>query len=335
MSKLTDIISEYKRLGITDQIDYEKLYLYSIITHSTAVEGSTVTELENQLMFDEGITPNKPLTEQLMNLDLKNTYTEALTIAKQHIDYRVELLCHLSGLVMKNTGTEYNTMLGSFNSAKGDIRLLNVKAGRGGKSYMSYQKVPQRLEDYCNWLNTQRRNISADDIDKIYELSFLAHYNLVYIHPWADGNGRMSRLVMNMLQSEFGVIPSIVKKEKREEYIKSLDKSQTEGDPAAFVDFMCKHHIDNLDSIIKDYKKSIEDDTLNLENDTLNDTLKLTDKERQILNLIKSDNNITIEEIINKTGFSRPTVTRAISTMKDHHILERAGSKKNGHWVVY
>ena len=63
MSKLTDIISEYKRLGIPDQIDYEKLYLYSIITHSTAVEGSTVTELENQLMFDEGITPNKPLTE--------------------------------------------------------------------------------------------------------------------------------------------------------------------------------------------------------------------------------------------------------------------------------
>lgn len=335
MSKLTDIISEYKRLGIPDQIDYEKLYLYSIITHSTAVEGSTVTELENQLMFDEGITPNKPLTEQLMNLDLKNTYAEALTIANRHIDYSVELLCHLSGLVMKNTGTEYNTMLGSFNSAKGDLRLLNVKAGRGGKSYMSYQKVPQRLEDYCNWLNTQRRNISADDIDKIYELSFLAHYNLVYIHPWADGNGRMSRLVMNMLQSEFGVIPSIVKKEKREEYIKSLDKSQTEGDPAAFVDFMCKHHIDNLDSIIKDYKKSIEDDTLNLENDTLNDTLKLTDKERQILNLIKSDNNITIEEIINKTGFSRPTVTRAISNMKDHHILERAGSKKNGHWVVY
>ena len=148
---------------------------------------------------------------------------------------------------------------------------------------MSYQKVPQRLEDYCNWLNTQRRNISADDIDKIYELSFLAHYNLIYIHPWADGNGRMSRLVMNMLQSEFGVIPSIVKKEKREEYIKSLDKSPTEGDPAAFVDFMCKHHIDNLDSIIKDYKKSIEDDTLNLENDTLNDTLNLTDKERILI----------------------------------------------------
>ena len=39
-------------------------------------------------------------------------------------------------------------------------------------------------------------------------------------------------------------------------------------------------------------------------------------------------------EIINKTGFSRPTVTRAISTLKECQILERAGSKKNGRWVV-
>lgn len=43
-------------MGIDQQIDYSKFYLYSIITHSTAIEGSTVTELENQLLFDEGIT---------------------------------------------------------------------------------------------------------------------------------------------------------------------------------------------------------------------------------------------------------------------------------------
>ena len=73
MSRLTDITEEYKRLGIPDQIDYKKLYLYSIITHSTAVEGSTVSEVENRLMFDDGISPNKPLVEQLMNLDLKNS----------------------------------------------------------------------------------------------------------------------------------------------------------------------------------------------------------------------------------------------------------------------
>ena len=334
MSKLTDIIKEYKLLGIPDQIDYDKLYLYSIITHSTAVEGSTVTEVENRLMFDDGISPNKPLVEQLMNLDLKNAYTEALALADQHTDYSIKLLCHLSGMVMKNTGTEYNTMLGNFSSANGDLRLLNVTAGRGGKSYMSYQKVPQRLEDFCNWLNAQRQKITITDIDKIYELSFMAHYNLVYIHPWADGNGRMSRLVMNMLQAEFGVIPSIVKKECREEYIKSLAASQEDGNPNIFVEFMVNHHIENLEKSITEYNQSINDDTLNLENDTLNDTLNLSIKEKKILDLIKTNNNITITELINLTGFSRPTITRAISSLKEQQILDRSGAKKNGYWIV-
>lgn len=50
------LLKRHKELGISDQIDYEKSYLYSIITHSTAIEDSTVTEVEAQLLFDEGIT---------------------------------------------------------------------------------------------------------------------------------------------------------------------------------------------------------------------------------------------------------------------------------------
>ena len=91
---------------------------------------------------------------------------------------------------------------------------------------------------------------------------------------------------MNMIQAEFGVIPSIVKKENREEYIKSLVASQEEGNPNSFIEFMLKHHIANLEKTITEYNHSIENDTLNLENDTLNDTLNLSEKETLILNLI-------------------------------------------------
>lgn len=49
---LLSLLDEYKALGIADQIDYNKFYLYSLITHSTAIEGSTVTEIENQLLID-------------------------------------------------------------------------------------------------------------------------------------------------------------------------------------------------------------------------------------------------------------------------------------------
>ena len=69
INELKKVLQEYKQLGIQEQIDHKKFYLYSIITHSTAIEGSTVTEIENQLLFDEGITAKgKPMVEQLMNL---------------------------------------------------------------------------------------------------------------------------------------------------------------------------------------------------------------------------------------------------------------------------
>ncbi|MCR5517535.1 MAG: hypothetical protein K6F17_03080 [Lachnospiraceae bacterium] len=155
MSRLVELVKEYKDLGITEQIDYEKLYMYSIVTNSTAVEGSTITEIENMLMFDEGISPNRSLAEQLMNLDLKNAYVEAFALAEQHTDYSVRLLCHLAAMVMNNTGI-------------GELRLLNVTAGRGGKSYVSYQKVPQRLEEFCTWLNFKRNSIDSDDTDRIW-----------------------------------------------------------------------------------------------------------------------------------------------------------------------
>lgn len=74
-------IAIFKQLGIDTQIDFNKFYVYSLITHSTAIEGSTLTEEENQLLFDEDISiPNKSMTEQLMNLDLKMLMKKVLNM---------------------------------------------------------------------------------------------------------------------------------------------------------------------------------------------------------------------------------------------------------------
>ena len=81
-TKLVQLLDEFKRLGIADQIHYDKYLLYSLITHTTGIEGSTVTEIENQLLFDEGITAKgRNIVEQLMNLDLKSAYEKSLTYA--------------------------------------------------------------------------------------------------------------------------------------------------------------------------------------------------------------------------------------------------------------
>ena len=69
---LLRLLQQHKELGISEQIDYQKFYLYSIITHSTAIEGSTVTEVEAQLLFDEGITSSKrTMMEQQMHRSME------------------------------------------------------------------------------------------------------------------------------------------------------------------------------------------------------------------------------------------------------------------------
>lgn len=334
--KLNNIINEYLSLGINQQLDYDKFYLYSIITHSTAIEGSTVTEIENQLLFDEGISSNKPITEQLMNLDLKNAYEQSFKYAKNHEKMTIDLLCNLSAILMKNTGSVYNTMAGSFSSAKGKLRLLNVSAGRGGKTYRAWQKIPEKLQSFCNWLNIEREKIdSKTDLKKIYELSFEVHYRLVSIHPWADGNGRMSRLIMNMIQYEFGVIPSIVKKEKRAEYIQSLAESQETEDSKTFIDFMMNHHIENIVQQIEEYKQSVENDNVDGgQKIVLGGQKKWSETTEKILQLIKNNPKISRSELCDELKINPSAIQKHIEKLKNAKVIERIGGAKGGEWRV-
>ena len=209
-------------------------------------------------MFDHGVTiKGKSLEEQSMNLDLKVAYEKVIEYARNHTPITTELLINLSALLMKNTGKEYKTALGDFSSARGELRLLNVTAGVGGRSYMSYNKVPAKLEEFCRQLNADRQNASEMSIDELYRLTFDAHYNLVTIHPWADGNGRMVRLVMNMLQFEFGLIPAKILNDDKEENIKSLIATREEENLEIFSDFMTSMMEKNLTGEIEAYIKSI------------------------------------------------------------------------------
>lgn len=331
--RLLNTLGEYHSLGIAEQIDYSKFYLYAIITHSTAIEGSTVTELENQLLFDEGITAQgRSMQELLMNLDLKAAYEHSIRLAAQHADITVEMLKELAALVMKNTGSEYHTALGTFDASKGDLRLVNVSAGIGGPSYMNYQKVPERLTDFCRWLNEERRNIQPDDTLAAYNLSFEAHYRLVTIHPWADGNGRMSRLVMNHLQFEYGVVPTIVTKEDKKDYIQALATSRERESTATFRHFMMEEHIRNLRNEIATYRKSQASDPINDLADPIN---VLADPiTARLYQAIRKDNRLNYAAYAAMLGVSEATVKRRLSDLKKAGLVTRQGGNKSGQWEV-
>lgn len=59
-------LQEYKELGMSNLIDYDKFYLYSIVTHSTAIEGSTMTEVENQVLLKRAWHPGERAWKNLI-----------------------------------------------------------------------------------------------------------------------------------------------------------------------------------------------------------------------------------------------------------------------------
>lgn len=252
---IAELYQEFQKLGISQSVDYEKYYLYSLITHSTAIEGSTLTEMDTQLLFDERVTAKgKPLVYHLMNEDLKKAYEFAKEEAQQIVSITPMFLQKLNATLMRTTGSVHNAMGGSFDSSKGEFRLCGVTAGMGGRSYMNYQKVSAKIEELCSILQEHQK--AAHTLREQYELSFNAHLNLVTIHPWVDGNGRTARLLMNYIQFYYHLFPVKVFKEDRADYILALQRSQDDETNLPFLDFMATQLRKSLSLEIERYNAS-------------------------------------------------------------------------------
>lgn len=253
--EIEQLYQTFQELGINEAVDYDKYYLYSLITHSTAIEGSTLTELDTQLLFDEGVTAKgKPLVHHLMNEDLKQVYDFAKAESEQLVPITPVFLQRLNAVLMRTTGSVHSVMGGSFDSSKGEFRLCGVTAGVGGQSYMNYIKVPVKVDELCVLL--QEKQKIARTFREQYELSFNAHLNLVTIHPWVDGNGRTARLLMNYIQFCYRLFPTKIFKEDREAYILSLRQCQNEETNQPFLSFMAGQLKKSLSLEIERFKAS-------------------------------------------------------------------------------
>ena len=333
---LLQLLNRHRELGISSQIDYDKFYLYSIIVHSTAIEGSTVTEVEAQLLFDEGITSNKrTMLEQLMNLNLKDAYDYGREWIKRHEPITVDWLITLASKVMARTGSEYSVMGGNFSATKGELRKLNVSAGPGGKSYMSYLKVPERLATFCDDLNRRRKAIDPTDVCAVYDLSFWAHYELVTIHPWADGNGRTCRLLMNLLQWEFGVLPTKVLIEDKAAYIQALIDTREAEDIAIFQNSMARLHVQHLQTDIDQYLNSTSEkmaDKTALKQkmaDKWSIKPSLADKLADIMVFVADNEEFSTEAIVQHFGFTPTTAKRYLRQLTGFGYIEARGGNRN------
>lgn len=211
--------------------EWENRQIYAIISNSTAIEEAELNAEEVEMLLEKGIRlANREQKDIDINIDLANAYRQMFSMAEQKKPITAERLKELASYVMEHTGALYNTILGSFSAAKGELRLFNVTSGYGGRSYLSYSKVPAELEKFCHQTNEKLSMAEQMSEEEVYRLSFDAHYHLVTIHPWADGNGRMSRLIMHYIQRCCGLPMVLIHAEQKEEYFKALADTREQKD---------------------------------------------------------------------------------------------------------
>ena len=192
------LIEQLQSLNLSAIIDFDKNNGYAITHHSTTIEGSTLTETETGLLLDEGITPaGKPLLHSLMVQDHFNAFQLIIKKAKENVAITPDFIQAINAAAMKQTGSIYQIVVGEFDGSKGVFRKGNVSAGN--TYFVSYQKVEELVQKLCDGI--RQKIFTSTTIPERLTICFNAHFDLVSIHPFYDGNGKTCRLLMNYLQA--------------------------------------------------------------------------------------------------------------------------------------
>ncbi|GMS98977.1 hypothetical protein PENTCL1PPCAC_21152 [Pristionchus entomophagus] len=102
-----------------------------------------------------------------------------------------------------------------------------------------------QMEELIEWLNCE----STAEIEPV-ERAAIAHYKLVLVHPFVDGSGRTSRLLMNLLLMRSGFPPVILPVEDKALYYTLLHTANL-GDLRPFVRFVAKHTRNTLQKYLE------------------------------------------------------------------------------------
>ena len=247
VNQLEKLVADYVQVT-RGQVDMKKFTYYAITYHSTAIEGSTLTEGQVYNLLDQDIpAKNKPFSEQQMVIDHQKALVYTLNkINKQNL-LTEQFIQEIGGMVVKNTGSIYNTALGTFDSTRGDYRLVNVHAG--ARTFVNYSKVPDLMKAFVEEINKQIS--TAKTFQQKVEAAFYAHFQFVSIHPFADGNGRTSRLIMNYILAYFDLPIFYVYKSNRISYIQALEKTRETDNLQHFYNFMFGQYKKFLEKEIK------------------------------------------------------------------------------------
>ena len=230
---------KYLDLQLDQVIDYEKFSMISIVYNSTKIEGCSLTESDTRMLLEKDITAKgKPLVDHLMVKDHFAAFKYIKEQASEKRKLSIELIKEVASIVMKNTGGPVNSMAGSFDTSKGELRKVQVFVEN--KYFPDYSKVEPLLNKLLDKINLQIDLVNNIDVLK---LAADVHFYLVNIHPFGDGNGRTSRLIMNYIQLYHKEPLIKIFSEDRAEYIDALIQTDKEDNIEIFRDFICSQEL--------------------------------------------------------------------------------------------
>jgi Fic family protein len=181
---------------------------------SNAIEGNTLTRQETALVVEKGLTVGgKTLVEHLE----ATNHASALDWVKAQVSRNASTITEHDILRIHEI-----ILKGIDDAHAGHYRSVPVRISGSHVVLPNPVKVPDLMEGFTAWLT------GASDLHPV-EFAAEAHYRLVTIHPFVDGNGRTGRLLMNLLLMIHGYPPAIIRKRDRLRYIRSLEKAQLGG----------------------------------------------------------------------------------------------------------
>jgi len=224
----------FDKLNLLSKEEFEKFensFFTELTYNSNAIEGSSLSLQETNLIINENLTPNGKSLREIF--EVKN-HMKALEFIKSYRKDLDELfILRLHYIIMTNISKTF----------AGRYRENPVRIFGGDVKFPDYEYVPQLVKNLIYWYKNNKKNYHP------FELAIIFSMKLVTIHPFVDGNGRVSRIVMNFILQKNRYSWINVYNKQRASYLKAVRKANDE-DYLPIIDFL----INTLEENLKDFK---------------------------------------------------------------------------------
>lgn len=212
----------------------EEAFAIEYTYESNRIEGNTLTLQETELVVNEGVTiAGKSMREHLEAINHAEAIDYIKDFAKNGIEISERTIKEIHALVLHGINRE--------NAG----RYRSVPVMISGSTHVPPQ--PYLLEKQMEDFIIEFREMEAEKVHPVLIAAFL-HDELVRIHPFIDGNGRTSRLLMNLylLRNGFTLVALKGNNEEKISYYKALEASHTENNPLDFQKVVAQAEITSL-----------------------------------------------------------------------------------------